>query len=89
MANTNSDTGGLLGVNYEERTTTAEFALGTTSRGTNNRDYLYVVAGGVIAASQSDVAIDANFSATDGAGAYNNVTAFASGEYGWIYKTAV
>lgn len=80
-----ANTGGVLGAGDEgRRTTTQEFELGTTILGDDGYLWLYVQANGAIAASQTDVAVDANFQASDGLGAYVNTTAFADNEYGWV-----
>lgn len=86
MANTNYVTSPLLGVDFDRRTTDAEFAIGSMV-GCNLADMaIYVQAGGVIAASQTDVAVAATGQATDGSGTWECSTAFADNEYGWVRK---
>lgn len=82
-----ANSGGVLGAGDEgRRTTTPEFALGTTMIGADGFAWIYVQANGAIAASQSDIALttDGAFQASDGLGAYVATTAFADNEYGWI-----
>lgn len=61
-----------------------DFAVNTQQIGADGFMYRYVQAGGAIAASQTDVAVDAAGQATDGAGVYVNTTAFVDNEYGWV-----
>lgn len=84
------NTGGVLGAGDEgRRTTVQEFELGTTIIGTDGYAWLYVQANGGIAASQSDVAVDGSFQASDGLGAYLNTTAFLDNEYGWVREAGI
>lgn len=79
-------TGGVIGsVNLDRTTVDPEFALGTTVIGEDGNPYVYVQANGAIAASQTDIAVDANFQASDGLGAYvNGTVAWVDNEYGWV-----
>lgn len=74
----------VLGFDPDRRTTDPDHSLGTTVIGSDGYPYVYVQAGGAIAASQTDVAVNGSFSATDGTGTYVNTIAFASGEYGFV-----
>ncbi len=75
---------GMVGCDLDGRTTTAEFDLGTTAIGNDGYGYVYVQANGAIAASQTDVTVNAStFQASDGSGTYVNTTAFVDNEYGW------
>jgi hypothetical protein len=78
-------TDGKIGIDFERRTTTPEFALGTTARANGNRKYIYVVSSGATAVGTSTLT---GTTVTDTAGSHTADTAFASGEYGWIYTTA-
>jgi serine protease inhibitor len=78
---------GLVGANTARRTTVKEYALGTPLIGNDNNTYVYVQAGGAIAAAATAV-VSGAFAATSGAGNYTADTAFANGEYGWVRKTA-
>ena len=49
MATTDFVTSPLAGANFNRRTTTAEYDLGTTARGTNNTAWIYVQASGAVA----------------------------------------
>ena len=77
---------GRLGVDYAKRTTTPDFTVGTPDFDNANRSWVYVKAGGAIAAAATAI-VDGSFGATSGAGSYTADAAFASGEYGWVRKT--
>lgn len=66
-----------------------EFAVNTQQVGVDGFTYRYVQAGGAIAASQTDVAVDAAGQATDGAGTYVNTLAFVDNEYGWVRNPVI
>ena len=85
MANTNRSLN-VLGVDPDARSSTIEFELGTTCWGANGDQYAYVQANGAIVASQTDVAVTAAGQASDGLGDWENTTAFADNEYGWVFK---
>jgi len=78
---------GPVGANFNLRTTDADFDIGTAAIGTNNTAWVYVKASGTIATGTCTVA-SSTFLATDASGAWTADTAFASGEYGWVRKTA-
>lgn len=92
---------GLIGAYLDRVITVAELtgdqkktldaALGQQTWGNDGRLYVFVVAGGVIAAAQTDVTVNATtFSATDGSGAYSGpVAGCASGSYFWASKASV
>lgn len=65
------------------------FALNTQQIGADGFTYRYVQASGAIAASQTDVAVDAAGQATDGLGAYVNTLAFVDNEYGWVRNAVI
>lgn len=75
------------GVNFNRRTTSKEFQLGTVRRGTANTVWIYVLASEIVATGTCTVNTS-TFALTDTAGIYTADTAFASGEYGWVRKTA-
>ena len=85
MANTNHALG-VLGVDVDARTTTDDFGIGTVCWGNNGDQFAYVQANGAIVASQTDVAVTAAGQASDGLGDWENTTAFADNEYGWVFK---
>lgn len=80
----------ITGVDFEEVLTAnasskQRFELGTTVNGTDGGRYQYVVAGGAIAASQSDISVSGTFTATDGAGSATGPSkAVATGQYFWV-----
>ena len=92
---------GLIGANLGRVITPAELtgdqkitldnALGQQTWGNDGRLYVFVVAGGAIAAAQTDVSVSATtFAATDGSGSYTGPTAgCAEGDYFWASKASV
>jgi len=66
-----------------------DFALNTQVKGVDGFMYRFVQANGAIAASQTDVAVDAAGQASDGLGAYVNTLAFADNEYGWVRNAVI
>jgi len=65
------------------------FELNTQQIGVDGFTYRFVQASGAIAASQTDVAVDAAGQATDGAGTYVNTLAFVDNEYGWVRSPVI
>ena len=81
-----------LAVDADERKTVQEFDLGATligpdENGAGSYRWVYVQANGAIAASQTDITVDAAGQATDGAGDKANTLAFADNEFGWVRST--
>ena len=87
MAVADFSQGALAGVNFNRRTTTKEFQLGTVVSGTNNTIWIYVLASEAVATGTCTVN-SSTFALTDTGGNFTADTAFASGEYGWVRKTA-
>lgn len=87
MATTDFCTEPAAGVNFNRRTTNKEFQLGTVRRGTNNTAWIYVLASENVATGTCTVNTS-TFALTDTGGLYTADTAFVSGEYGWVRKTA-
>ena len=75
----------LAGVTFADRKTTPDFAVGTPVLGNQNDTWVYVKATEAVATGTCSV--DGSFNLTDAAGNYTAVVAFASGEYGWVYRT--
>jgi len=76
---------GCVGINYERIDVNPQFTLGHSSRGSDNKLYTYVQAGGAIAASQTDITVSTAFQATDGSGTnIGPATAVANDEYFWV-----
>ena len=84
----------ILGVDFTATPTTAEFALGTTVKGSDGTEWVYVQASGAI--TQYDtVGIDENYQAAavtkaivdDGHGIGFAQVAFTDNDYGWIAKS--
>lgn len=78
---------GQVGVNFNRRTTTREYQLGTVQKGTLNTIWIYVLAAENVATGTCTVNTS-TFALTDTGGLYTADTAFVSGEYGWVRKTA-
>ena len=77
----------MIGANPTRRTTTKEFALGTTQLDDQNRTWVYVIADLIVAAAAAPVMSAAFHLTAAAAGAYTADTAFAANEYGWVRKT--
>jgi len=76
----------MVGAAAARRTTTREFKLGTVQLDDSNQTWVYVQASEAVATGTCTVS--GAFALTDAAGNYTADTAFASGEYGWVRKTA-
>ena len=74
-----------IGVTFTDRNTIPAFAVGTPMLGNQNDTWVYVKASGSVPAAPCTV--DSSFNVTSTAGNYTAATAFAAGEYGWVYKT--
>ena len=80
-----ANSAGLIGPNTARATTDQEFTLGTAFLGDDNKIYTYVQASGAIAASQTDIAVDTSFQASDGAGTnVGPAVAIADNEFFWV-----
>lgn len=66
-----------------------DFALNTQQKGSDGFMYRFVQASGAIAASQTDIGVDAAGQATDGTGAYVGTLAFLDNEYGWVRNAVI
>lgn len=75
----------LIGVNFASPDTTPSFGVGTPVLGNLNDTWVYVKATEAVATGTCSV--DSSFNLTDAAGNYTAPVAFASGDYGWVYKT--
>ena len=91
MANDRYASTPVCGVDFDARDATPVFAIGTMIQlagGGGPEKACYVQANGTIAASQSDITVDASGQASDGLGTWeNSATAFADNEYGWVWVT--
>ena len=76
----------MVGANAARRTSTREFKLGTAQLDDTNQTWVYVQASEAVATGTCTVS--GAFALTDAAGNYTADVAFASGEYGWVRKTA-
>ena len=87
-------TDGKLGVEFVDVDTSAEFpggrfALGTTVQGASNRVYIYVYANEAIITGTGAI-LGTSFTASTGTALapIQTIYALASGEYGWVDRTA-
>lgn len=77
----------MAGASATRRTTTKEFALGTTQLDDSNRTWVYVQADLAVGAAAAPVMSAAFHLTAAAAGAYTADVAFAINEYGWVRKT--
>lgn len=82
-------TDGKVGLDLEKRTTTAEFKLGSTVRADSSKVYIYVGPSTNAISAAATATVTGAFVVNNTAGNYTADTAFATGEYGFIRKTAV
>ena len=79
---------GKLGVDYTKRTTKPEHAVGTSDFDNANRSFVYVGPAANAVAAAATCTVTGAFAVNATAGNYTADTAFATGEYGWVRKTA-
>lgn len=76
----------ILGTNFSTPETVQRHDLGTTVTGADGFVYVYVQAGGAIAASQTDISVTDAFQATDGSGTFvGPAVAVANDEFLWVH----
>ena len=78
----------LVGANTDRRTAFPEFAVGTPTLARDNRTYVYVGPAANAIAAGAACTVTGAFAVNNTAGNYTADTAFATGEYGWVRKTA-
>ena len=76
----------MVGATAARRTTAREFKLGTVQLDDSNQTWVYVQASEAV--TTGTCTVSGAFALTDAAGNYTADTAFTSGEYGWVRKTA-
>lgn len=86
MPNTYYATDGRAGSKFSKRGTTADFALGAVQRSNAGTVHVYVLASEAVTGTCT--VNTSTFALTDTGGNYTADTAFASGEYGWVRRTA-
>lgn len=79
---------GIVGANLLRRTTTPEFKVGTPSLDNDNRTYVYVGPAANAITAAATCTVTGTFAVNNTAGTYTADAAFATGEYGWVRKTA-
>ena len=78
----------LVGAASHRRTTTPEFKGGTPALGPSNRTYVYVGPSTNAINAAATCTVTGAFVVNNTAGTYTADAAFATGEYGWVRKTA-
>lgn len=89
MPNTNYVTDGLLSAKLDRTSTTPEFAVGQTVRGNGNKAWIYVGPAANAISGAATCTVTGAFAVNATAGNYTAPVAFATGDYGWVFKTAV
>ena len=78
----------LVGANATRRTTTPEFKVGTTQLDDSNRTFVYVGPATNAINAAATCTVTGAFVVNNTAGTYTADAAFATGDYGWVRKTA-
>ena len=78
----------LVGANATRRTTTPEFKVGTTQLDDSNRTFVYVGPATNAINAAATCTVTGAFAVNNTAGTYTADAAFATGDYGWVRKTA-
>lgn len=78
----------MIGANPSRRTTTKEFAVGTTQLDDANRTWVYVGPSTNAITAAATCTVTGAFVVNNTAGNYTADAAFATGDYGWVRKTA-
>ena len=78
----------LVGANPSRRTQTKEFAVGTSSLDDSNRTWVYVGPAATAISAAATCTVTGAFAVNNTAGSYTADAAFATGDYGWVRKTA-
>lgn len=89
MANTNYQVGGLLGAKFDRTAASPEFTLGQTARGNGNKAWVYVGPAANAITAAATCTVTGAFAVNNTAGNYTAPVAFSTGDYGWVFKTAV
>ena len=78
----------MLGAQANRRTSTPEFKVGTTNLDDSNRTFVYVGPAANVINAAATCTVTGTFAVNNTAGSYTADAAFATGEYGWVRKTA-
>lgn len=78
----------LVGANPSRRTSSPEFKVGTTQLDDANRTWVYVGPSANAISAAATCTVTGAFAVNNTAGSYTADTAFATGDYGWVRKTA-
>lgn len=87
MANANFATDRTMGANFTRTDTSPAFKVGHVVTGTNGRAYMYVGPAANAISAAAACTVTGAFAVNQTAGSYTAVPAFATGDYGWVYKT--
>lgn len=78
----------LVGANTSRRSLNKEFVAGTASMDDQNRTWVYVGPAANAITAAATCTVTGAFAVNNTAGNYTADAAFATGEYGWVRKTA-
>ena len=78
----------LVGANPSRRTSSPEFKVGTTQLDDANRTWVYVGPAANAISAAATCTVTGTFAVNNTAGSYTADTTFATGDYGWVRKTA-
>lgn len=78
----------MVGAQANLRTSTPSFKVGTVQLDDQNRTFVYVGPAANAIAAAATCTVTGAFAVNNTAGNYTADAAFATGEYGWVRKTA-
>lgn len=78
----------IAGANTARRTSLAEFTVGTPVLARGNQTFVYVGPATNAITATATCTVTAAFVVNNTVGSYTADDAFATGEYGWVRKTA-
>jgi len=78
----------LVGAQPNRRTAAKEFVVGTPAMDDSNRTWVYVGPAANAIAAAATCTVTGAFAVNATAGNYTADAAFATGDYGWVRKTA-
>lgn len=78
----------LMGANTDRRTQAKEFTTGMSTLDNQNRTWVYTGPAAAPVAAAATCTLNADFTLGAAAGNYTADTAFATGDFGWVRKTA-
>jgi hypothetical protein len=78
----------IVGANITRRTQTSEHRVGTVTKGNDGNSYIYVGPAANAISAAAACTVTGAFAVNATAGNYTTDAAFATGDYGWVRKTA-